>query len=93
MVCICRPINTDWRAVVALVERDDYASCASGNSAKLIHGGFRYVERFMVQLVNELCTERDMLHRLNPNLVGRAAFLLPQYKCDKCAHAMCMRAC
>lgn len=64
---------------VALVERDDFASGASGNSAKLIHGGFRYVERFMLTLVNELCRERDLQHRLNPNLVGRIPFLLPQY--------------
>jgi glycerol-3-phosphate dehydrogenase len=65
---------------VALVEKEDFASGSSGNSAKLVHGGFRYVERLMVTLVSELCCERDLLHRLNPNLVGRIAFLLPQYR-------------
>lgn len=62
---------------VALVEREDYAAAASGNSAKLIHGGFRYVERLQLGLVSELCQERDLQRRLNPHLVRLAQFLLP----------------
>ena len=64
---------------VALVERGDYAGGASGNSAKLVHGGFRYVERMQLGLVSELCAERDLQRRLNPNLVRAATFVLPQY--------------
>lgn len=64
---------------VALVERDDFGSGASGNSAKLVHGGFRYVEHLKLAYVHELCSERDLLHRQNPNMVGACDFLLPQY--------------
>ncbi len=62
---------------VALVERVDFAAGASGNSAKLVHGGFRYVERLQLGLVSELCHERDLLRRLNPHLVRASTFLLP----------------
>ncbi len=64
---------------VALVESGDFASGASGNSAKLIHGGFRYVERLQLGLVSELCAERDLQQRLNSNLVLPSEFILPLY--------------
>ena len=42
-------------------------------------GACRYIERMMFGLVWELCHERDLLCRLNPNLVAHTPFLLPQY--------------
>ncbi|MBN9027550.1 MAG: FAD-dependent oxidoreductase, partial [Rhizobiales bacterium] len=38
---------------VLLVERDDFASGASGALTRIAHGGFRYLERGDVGLVRE----------------------------------------
>ncbi len=65
---------------VLLVERDDFASGTSGRSSKLIHGGLRYIGEGQLGVTREACRERDLLVRLNPNLVRRMPFLLPAYR-------------
>jgi glycerol-3-phosphate dehydrogenase len=54
---------------VALVEKADFASGTSGRSARLIHGGIRYLEHGEIGLVHECLRERKILLRLAPHLV------------------------
>ena len=62
-----------------LVERDDFASGTSSRSSKFIHGGIRYIGQGQLALTREACRERDLLLRLNPNLVRPVPFLFPAY--------------
>jgi glycerol-3-phosphate dehydrogenase len=63
-----------------LVERDDFASGTSGRSSKLVHGGLRYIAEGQLGVTREACRERDLLVRLNPNLVRPLPFLFPAYR-------------
>jgi glycerol-3-phosphate dehydrogenase len=63
-----------------LVERDDFASGTSGGSSKLIHGGLRYIGQGQLSVTREACTERDLLRRLNPNLIRPMPFVFPIYE-------------
>lgn len=69
-------------AMVALIEKDDFASGASGNTTKLIHGGIRYLEQFNFRLVYEALKERAILLRTVPRLVHPIEFIIPVYKDD-----------
>ena len=65
-------------ASVALVERDDYAVGASGNTSKLLHGGLRYLAQGKVGLVHEALLERSrLLSELDRSWVHPIPFLLP----------------
>jgi glycerol-3-phosphate dehydrogenase len=65
-------------ASVALIERDDYASGASGHTSKLLHGGLRYLAQGKVGLVREALRERSrLLSQLDPSWVHPLPFLLP----------------
>lgn len=64
---------------VALVERGDFASGASGRSSKLVHGGLRYLASGDLRLVAEACRERHTLLRSAPDLVRPLPFILPIY--------------
>jgi len=68
---------------VALVERGDFASGTSSKSARMIHGGLRYLEHLQFGLVLSSCAERDILRRLAPGLVVPAAFTYPVYSNSK----------
>jgi glycerol-3-phosphate dehydrogenase len=56
-----------WR--VALVERGDFASGTSSRSARVIHGGLRYLSQQQFGVVREACAERRHLLRHAPSLV------------------------
>jgi glycerol-3-phosphate dehydrogenase len=62
-----------------LVERDDFAAGTSGRSSKLVHGGLRYIAEGQLRVTREACRERDLLVRLNPNLIRPQPFLFPAY--------------
>ena len=65
-------------ASVALIERDDFATGASGHTSKLLHGGLRYLEHGKVGLVREALRERSrLLSQLDPSWVHPIPFLLP----------------
>ena len=53
----------------ALVERNDFASGASGASTRIAMGGFRYLEQGRIELVEKLSSERN-------RLVSNAAHLI-----------------
>ncbi len=65
---------------VALLEKGDFASGTSSKSTKLIHGGLRYLKQFDFQLVQEVGSERAIVHRLAPHLVLPEKMLLPLIK-------------
>ena len=65
---------------VALFELDDLAYGTSSRSAKLIHGGLRYLESYQFSLVFESVSERRVLLDLAPHLVNPLAFLFPVYE-------------
>ena len=69
-------------AKVALIEKDDFASGASGKTTKLIHGGIRYLEQFNFKLVYEALRERAILLKTAPHLVKPLEFIIPVYKND-----------
>jgi glycerol-3-phosphate dehydrogenase len=58
-----------------LVERNDFASGTSSRSSKMVHGGLRYLAQGHLAITREACRERDLLMRMNPNLVKPLPFL------------------
>lgn len=62
---------------VFLLERDDFASGASGKNGRMIHGGLRYLEQFEVGLVREALAERKVLLEIAPHLVARRDLIIP----------------
>ena len=63
----------------ALVERQDFAGGTSSRSARVIHGGVRYIESFQFAVVRQACAERNRLAALAPHLVTPMPFILPAY--------------
>jgi glycerol-3-phosphate dehydrogenase len=53
---------------VALVEARDIAAATSSRSAKLIHGGSRYLAQGQLSVVREAAVERRTLRRIAPHL-------------------------
>lgn len=62
---------------VLLLERDDFASGASGLNGRMIHGGLRYLEQGEIGLVREALAERRTLLRIAPHLVKRRDLVIP----------------
>jgi glycerol-3-phosphate dehydrogenase len=58
-----------------LVERNDFAAGTSSRSSKMVHGGLRYLAHGHLAITREACRERDLLLRMNPNLVKPLPFL------------------
>lgn len=72
---------------VALVEADDFASCTSSRSTKLVHGGVRYLEKAFwnadyeqYKLVKEALHERKMFLDMAPHLAFPLPIMIPLYK-------------
>lgn len=63
----------------ALVERQDFAGGTSSRSARVIHGGVRYIESLQFDVVRQACAERNRLATLAPHLVTPMPFTLPAY--------------
>ena len=68
---------------VGLVEKADFGSGTSGRSARLIHGGLRYLAQWQIGMVYESSRERRTLLRIAPHLVRPLPFLYPLYKGGK----------
>ena len=65
---------------VALVEKNDFASGTSGKSARMVHGGLRYLEHYQFGLVLSACAERYRVFRMAPRLVRPTPFTYPVYR-------------
>ncbi len=66
-----------WK--VLIIDKGDFASGTSSKSAKMIHGGLRYLENFEFKLVEEALHEREHLLRDYPHLVRPQPFFVPVY--------------
>lgn len=64
---------------VLLIDSADFASGTSSRSAKMIHGGLRYLQYMQIQLVKEALIERERLLKLFPHLVKPLPFVMPVY--------------
>lgn len=62
-----------------IIDKNDFASGTSSKSAKLIHGGLRYLQYFQINLVKEALGEREHLLKKYPHLVRPLSFFLPIY--------------
>jgi glycerol-3-phosphate dehydrogenase len=62
---------------VALVDAGDFGGATSGASARLVHGGLRYLRTGSVRLVRTALSERNLLaSRIAPHLVTPLPFVL-----------------
>lgn len=66
-----------WRT--ALIEAADFASGASWNSLKIVHGGLRYLQRLAFRRMRESIRERSTLIRVAPHLVHPLPVLVPAF--------------
>lgn len=64
---------------VGLVEREDFASGASWNSLKTIHGGMRHLQRADLGGLRESARELRTLLTVAPELVRPLPFVVPTY--------------
>ena len=71
---------------VGLLEKVDFGSGTSGRSARLVHGGLRYLAHLQIGMVYESSRERRTLLRIAPHLVKPLPFLYPLYKGGKDRH-------
>ena len=62
-----------------LLDQSDFASGTSSRSAKMIHGGLRYLEHLQIKLIREALLEREHLLNLYPHLVKPLSYLMPIY--------------
>ncbi len=69
--------RTGYRCL--LLEKGDFASGTSSKSAKLIHGGIRYLKYGKIGMIKESLDERNYLLKTYPHLVKPLPFLFPVY--------------
>jgi glycerol-3-phosphate dehydrogenase len=62
----------------ALVEHNDLAFGASGNSSGMIHGGPRYMEK-TPEVTYSSCLDSGYIQRIAPHMLFRVPFLLPVF--------------
>jgi len=67
---------------VLVIEKDDLASGASGNSTGLAHAGLRYLAQGRLGYVFREGRERQRLQEIAPQWVRPFPFILPVYKDD-----------
>ncbi|MCH2022454.1 MAG: glycerol-3-phosphate dehydrogenase/oxidase [Saprospiraceae bacterium] len=63
-----------------LIEKGDFSSGTSSKSAKLVHGGLRYLQFFYFKLVRESLVERNYLLETYPHIVKPLEFIFPLYQ-------------
>jgi glycerol-3-phosphate dehydrogenase len=62
-----------------LVESEDFASGASANSYKIVHGGIRYLQHLDLLRIWSSCRERSGFLRVAPHLVEPLPVMVPTY--------------
>ena len=63
----------------ALIEKGDFSGATSRNSAKLVHGGLRYIQHFDVRRIRESMVSQRAWFRFAPHLVRPLRFIIPTY--------------
>ena len=74
-----------WDAVqrglsVAIIDRNDFGSGTSFNSAKTVHGGVRALQSGNVRELRQFVRERRALSQIVPHLVHPLPFVIPTYR-------------
>ena len=64
---------------VALIEQRDFASGASAECFKMVHGGIRYLQHADIRRLRGSCAERSAMLRIAPHLVTPLPILIPTY--------------
>src|SRR5262245_57827125 len=64
---------------VALIERNDLAFGASGNSSGMIHGGVRYLS-YDPAVTETSCRDSGHIQAIAPHMLFRIPFLVPVLK-------------
>ena len=72
---------------VTLVERNDLAFGASGNSSGMIHGGPRYMLS-TPDVTRTSCLDSGFVQQIAPHLIFRIPFLMPVYGRDRRARIL-----
>ncbi len=67
-----------WKTLI--IDKHDFAFGTSSRSAKMIHGGLRYLQNLQIKLVKEALHEREHLLKEYPHLVKPQPFFMPIYK-------------
>jgi glycerol-3-phosphate dehydrogenase len=62
-----------------LVEKEDFGWATTGNSLRILHGGFRYLQRLDIHRFRESVAERRWFMRRFPGLVVPLPCLMPLY--------------
>lgn len=65
---------------VAIIDRADFGSGTSFNSAKTVHGGVRMLQSGNVAGMRQFVRERRALSRIAPHLVHPLPFVIPTYR-------------
>ena len=65
---------------VCLADKGEIGGATSSWSTKLIHGGLRYLENYEFKLVRESLKEREVIHRIAPNITKLIPFIIPHSK-------------
>lgn len=63
----------------ALIEKGDFGAATSRNSAKLLHGGLRYIQHFDIPRIRESMIAQRAWFRFAPHLVRPLRFIIPTY--------------
>ncbi len=71
-----------------LVEQHDFGWGTSSRSAKLVHGGLRYLGQGQIKTTWHCVTEREKLLAEYKNLIQPLRFLYPAYKKDITSHLL-----
>ncbi|MCK4692315.1 MAG: FAD-dependent oxidoreductase, partial [Anaerolineales bacterium] len=66
-----------------LVEAQDFASGTSSRSAKLVHGGLRYLRNAQIRLTLESVREREYLLKQGRGLINPLGFLMANFAGDR----------
>ena len=61
---------------VALIDKDDFGAATSRNSAKLLHGGLRYIQQFDFPRIRESMISQRAWFRFVPHLVRPLRFIM-----------------
>lgn len=67
-----------WKTLI--IDKNDFAFGTSSRSAKMIHGGLRYLQQLQIKLVKEALLEREHLLQEYPHLVKPQPFFMPIFK-------------
>ena len=62
-----------------LVEANDFSFGTSSRSSKLIHGGFRYLRNWQINVTRESVREREWMIKEAPHLIYKEGFHIPYY--------------